>query len=322
MGSLIKRLVFLFSQGPVAIFVTMGVFILLIAMLLRVPSLLLLLLACLPLIYYIIVPLLSVRPKQLAAVADDYIQEILNNTSKEFCLILRPFGVDGDTIIHRRGGNSWLSKLIDIFAPLKIPTTVEQVIVKVVKEFFNCETVALVDPGTRVISNSPRYLAAESGSWQLTVDLLLRRTLVAFLILHPQKQLTSSVKWEVDRVVSLGLVERFVIVLPPPDRANYMGAYEALKQLDNIFPALQRVPTSAFVVLPCSYETVLYWFRPRPRGNEEVEVNEALYSSAINQCLVKVKNEALSYSYSQKYPYWSKRIKSIKLERNRKRVTS
>lgn len=320
MGSLVKKLVFMLSQGPLVINMILGLFYLIIATLLGVPVWIVLLLASLAFIYYVIDPLLSVRPKQLATVADHYIEDILNDTSKEFCLILRPFGVDGDTIIHSYGWNNLL---------LKIPKTVEEVIVNVVNNLFNCETIALVDPNTRVISNSPRYIAAESDSWQSTIDLLLRRTLVAFLILHPQKQLTSSVRWEVDRVISLGLAERFVIVLPPPDRDDYMGAYEALKQLEDIFPALQNVPIGAFVVLLCSFETVRYWFHLPSSGDEEVdeateegEVSEATYLSALSQCLIKVKNETLSCSHSQKYPHWNKRIKSIKLDRKSKRVSS
>jgi hypothetical protein len=320
MRSLIKKLVFMFSQVHVVIALILGVLILFIAMVVGAPILLIFLLAFLVLIYYVIAPLLSFRPKQLAEVADHFIENIINDTSKEFCLILRPFGVDGDTIIQSYWLNSLLNKQINRLSSYRIPKTVEQVIVKVVDDTFNCETIALVDPSTRVISNSPRYIAAESDSWQLTIDLLLRRTLVAFLILHPQKQLTSSVRWEVNRVISLGLVERFVIVLPPPDRADYIGAHEALKQLEDIFPALQQVSIGAFVVLPCSFETVRYWFHQRPNGDEEV--NEATYLSALNQCLMEVKNAALPRSHSLKYPYWNKRIRSIKLDRSSKRAIS
>jgi hypothetical protein len=215
--------------------------------------------------------------------------------------------------------SSLQGKSKDRFASFKIPKTVEQVIVNVVNNFFHCETVALVDPNTRVIMNSPKYIAADSNSWQLTIDLLLRRTLVAFLILHPEQQLTRSVIWEVERVVSLGLLKRFVIVLPPPDRTDYTGAYETLKRLEGIFPALQCVPFGAFIVRTSSFETVRYWFRLRAsRG----KVNEATYLSALSQCLIEVMNNALHYPHSLRYPYWNKRIRSIKLERNSKRVIS
>jgi len=312
MESLIKKLIFLCRQGPFVIFLICGVLVLCLAMLLGMPLLLLFLVALVPSIYYVIAPLLSVRPKLLAEVADDYIKNIKNDTSREFCLILRPFGVDGDTIIPTRGWNNFLSKQMDRFTPLKIPKTVEQIIVKAVKELFNCETVALVDPNVRVMSNSPRYIAAENDRWQLTIDLLLRRTLVAFLILHPQKQLTGSVWWEVDCIVRLGLAHRFVIVLPPPDRIEYEGAYEALQQLREIFPGLLQVPFGAFVVLACSCESVRYWFHLHPNGDEEV--SEATYLSALKQCLMTVKNEVLYGPHSQKYRHWNKRIRSIKLD--------
>src|SRR6185503_5426379 len=81
MESLIKKLIFLCRQGPFVIFLICGVLVLCLAMLLGMPLLLLFLVALVPSIYYVIAPLLSVRPKLLAEVADDYIKNIKNDTS-------------------------------------------------------------------------------------------------------------------------------------------------------------------------------------------------------------------------------------------------
>lgn len=320
MESLVKKLIFLCRQGPFVIYLICGVCVIFIATLFRAPVLLLLLCALLPLLYYVIAPLFSIRPKQAAEAADDFIERLKFDHSKEFCLILRPFGVDGDTIIHTRGWNNFLSRQIDRFGRVRIPKTVEQIIVKAAKDQLNCETIALVDPNVRVISNSPTYMATENDRWQLTIDSLLRRTLVAFLILHPKKGLTGSVRWEVNRVHSVGLAHRFVIVLPPPDRLDYEGAYEALQQLDDIFPAVSQVPFGAFVVRPCSCGLVRYW--RHQRANDEEEVEEATYLDAFSQCLMEIKDEALSCSHSQKYRHWDKRIRSIRLDRKGRRVVS
>lgn len=82
MGSLVKKLIFLCLQGPFVIFLIFGVLVLCLAMLFGMPLILLFLVALVPLIYYVIAPLLSVRPKQLAEVAEDYIKNLQNDTSR------------------------------------------------------------------------------------------------------------------------------------------------------------------------------------------------------------------------------------------------
>jgi len=300
MGSIIRRFFFLWSlQAAVALFFT----IVLASSELNFVSILVL--ARLAVVWfgflvYLVIFLFSVNGKGWVGSAEEYVSYV-NSSQAEYCLILRPFGADGFIPIRANPPADTLLRVlmrISGWGSWKMSKTVEQIIDETVIDVLNCETVALVDPKLKFVPSSPRFISTDNFSWQRNIELLLKRALVVFLILPPQKRVTSSVRWEVERIVALGLAGRFIIVLPPSNHSNYRNSYESAKELADLFPAIDRMPDNAIVLWTYSDLEALCW-----RGKVKKKIGELTYVSGLNYALTRIKSEMNECPLPQRYQY-------------------
>jgi hypothetical protein len=246
--------------------------------------------------------LFSVNMKGSVGSAEEYVSYI-NTCQAEYCLILRPFGADGFIPIRANPPADRLSHvMMRIFGlgSWKMSKTVEQIIAETVSNVLNCETVALVDPKLKLVPSSPKFISTNNSSWQRIIELLLKRAVVVFLILPPQKTVTTSVRWEVERIAALGLTGRFIIVLPPPNHSNYRNSYESAQELADLFPVIHTMPDKVVVLWPHSNLKALCW---QGQVRKRDKVGELTYVLGLNYALTRIKSEMKECPLPQRYQY-------------------
>jgi hypothetical protein len=137
----------------------------------------------------------SARTQPYAEVLDRLVQ-----SDEEYCLILRPFGSDGEIVVpHSTPGAA----------------TIEQVISRAARKSLGLRTYAIVDQGRRLAPPGPTYLRAPNDEWQLAVRTLIRRAHSIVLVLPPGQEIRDSFRWEINQLAGHRLQSRVTIVLPP-----------------------------------------------------------------------------------------------------------
>lgn len=140
----------------------------------------------------------------------------LVRSQEEFCLLLRPFGEDGQIIspvrLNARPGTPLAQAL---FFPATV--TLEQMIASIVKNTLGLRTFGLVDSKFLLAPPGPHWLRATPGEqgWKQPVQALIERAHTIFLILPPGQKIRDAVKWEIRQITYKGLQNRVVIVVPP-----------------------------------------------------------------------------------------------------------
>lgn len=233
--------------------------------------------------------------------AEDYVSYI-RNSQAEYCLILRPFGADGFIPLRTNPPATRFSRTMMRISGLgawKMSKTIEQIIGETVTNVFNCETVALVDPNLKLVPSSPKFISTDNSSWQTVIERLLKRALVVFLILPPQKKITGSVLWEVERIARWGLVGRFVIVLPPPNHSRYRNSYESAKDLVVLFPIIHLLTDKSIIIFPSMRDPMIWEAKPKKKET----IGEFTYVAGLNHTLTRIKSELKGCPFPQRYQY-------------------
>lgn len=142
-------------------------------------------------------------------------QEVLGplvGSQEEYCLILRPFGSDGEVALS----HAWFGA-----------STMEQAIARSARKALGLKTYALVDQDRRLAPPGPVWMRSPHDQWQGAVRTLIRRAHSIVLILPPGQGIRDALKWEIDQITQHGLQTRLVLVLPPAQvyRAEYPRAF-------------------------------------------------------------------------------------------------
>jgi hypothetical protein len=147
-------------------------------------------------------------------------QEVLTPllaSAEEFCLVLRPFGQDGETFLRKYRRSKRDIRHVDQF-PYADILTMEQVIARSARQALRLDTYALVDQNRKLAPPGPVYVRAPDESWQEAVLALVQRAHSIILWLAPGQDLRASFHWEVEQIVQARRQFRTIIVLPPPDQ--------------------------------------------------------------------------------------------------------
>ena len=186
---------------------------------------------------------LPVRAKWSTEVVDPLVE-----SGDEYCLILRPFGYDGEVILpvlppaatedipwHRRPGAA--QGLVQRTKPL------EQVIAESVRDACRMRTYSVVDQGIAFAPPGPTYLRARDDGWHLPVHRLVARAHTILVLLPPDVPIGRGLEWEMTQIAYLGLQSRVVFVLPPPDNHSDQGCPPA-HRLFYLMALLRHGPTA------------------------------------------------------------------------------
>ena len=130
-------------------------------------------------------------------------------SAEEYCLLLRPFGSDGEVVLPYGYRPWWLP------SSLGWTVTLEQVVASAARKSLGLKVYALVDQGRLLAPPGPVYLRSPHDQWQTVTQILIRRAHSIVIILAPGQEIRTSFQWEIDQIAQHNLKERVTIVLPP-----------------------------------------------------------------------------------------------------------
>ncbi len=201
----------------------------------------------------------------------DEILPLLERSEREYCLVLRPFGRDGEVILpvdiparkavpnaglsednpttrteHARGTTVRTAPIPNrdaktFFTP---NTTMEQVVVTAARAALGLETYGLVNQKVLFAPPGLTYMRASDDDWKCVAQRLIRRAHSIVLILPPGRETGAGFTWEVEQIVHYGKASRVVIVLPPCDQ-DVRARPEALLAANLLLLLLERSGTRA-----------------------------------------------------------------------------
>ncbi|HEY6794678.1 MAG TPA: hypothetical protein VI248_08345 [Kineosporiaceae bacterium] len=137
----------------------------------------------------------------------------LVTSRKEFALLLRPFGHDGEVLLLTGGRDGRASRWAGSL-------TLEQVVSTAVRDVLGLDTYAVVDSALTLAPPGPVYLRAQHSEWKVPVRALIRRAHTVFILLPPGQDLRPSLAWEVAEIVRAGRQDRVIVVMPPSRRGD------------------------------------------------------------------------------------------------------
>jgi hypothetical protein len=155
----------------------------------------------------------------------------------------------------------------------------------------------LVDPALKILPRSPRYISSDNFEWRDVVEALLRRALVTILILSPGQSVREPLRWELRRAVELGLLGRLLLVLPPPGTEGHTAALAALRDLNDILPALGESESNWIVIFPLD-DRRYRWFEVTSPS-----VADKTYYDTVSEILAGIAASLTGLTFAQRYPY-------------------
>jgi hypothetical protein len=166
----------------------------------------------------------------------------LLESREEFCLLLRPFGSDGEVLVMYEPLRAKPQRWRFTPAGLVTPTlTLEQVVATAARSALGVRAYAMVDTDLTLAPPGPVYLRAPHAEWKIPAGELIRRAHTIAVLLPPQQSLRASMEWELQEIVRRQRQSRVVIVLPPLHRRRYDHA-RARTQAALLLAALEGAP--------------------------------------------------------------------------------
>jgi hypothetical protein len=249
----------------------------------------------------------------------------LVNSTTEFCLVLRPFGRDGMTLVPkvkfmRRG------YAIRALFGLRANTTMEQIVTAAARTARRLPTYAIVDTNVSTAPPGLTFLSTPDDDWQMVADQLISRAHTIVLIVPTNARSGAGFRWEVERIVDRGLQSRVLVVLPPPvrrrrpDRDALIEARAIISQLSGATAQLHVAgapssltavfPDDALVVRPIIHaRAARYWFPVAPkrtlilrRQRRKILVSDITYHTSLVPAICEIEAEMLDWSFQARYP--------------------
>jgi len=235
---------------------------------------------------------------------------------EEFCLLLRPFGSDGEVIVPFVRGRP-TDKLR--FVPLGTVTptmTLEQVVSRVARKHLGMAAYAMVDQDRTLAPPGPIYMRSPHSEWKKPASALIRRAHTIAILLPPGQDLRDALEWELQEIIRLRRQSRVIIVLPPSDRREYdhaktrrqagvlLAALEGLPSgLRNVSTQrvehyLTQLPEQALVVKVCKDNGALFWYSEPRRWRK---VASDTYTGALEEALDANEQEFAGRGFSARY---------------------
>ncbi|MGM1065208.1 hypothetical protein [Saccharothrix sp. Mg75] len=156
----------------------------------------------------------------------------LRDSAEEFCLLLRPFGHDGATVLHRGRATGILS----------VGATLEEIVALSIERVLNVPTYAVVDQDLKFATPGPIYMHAPNNDWKRHVrELIVGAQFIVLMLPEGQKSsdIRSSFAWELEQITHFGLQSRVILVLPPKRKSDNGQAHRvALHQACVILAAM------------------------------------------------------------------------------------
>lgn len=230
----------------------------------------------------------------------------LVGSSEEYCLILRPFGSDGEIVLPYSFGGAM---------------TIEQVVARSARKALGVKAYAVVDQDRRLAPPGPAYVRISHSQWRPVVLQLIRRAHSIVIILPPGQGIRESLKWEIDQLTQHELQSRVILVVPPDrlypvdyDRAfanacvlaatleGFAGSVDDVDPLrvhDLELTAPPRTHVMKYIRSGKTVHPQLHWWYANRRRVAWIR----FYLHALFQAFITVKRELSSLGFDARYPY-------------------
>jgi hypothetical protein len=168
-----------------------------------------------------------------ASAVVDYDKVLLSllYSNEEYCVVLRPFGHDGEIIVpadRTRARLRGYNKTV----------TMEQVAALAVRSTLNLETYGFVDQGVRLAPPGLTFMRVPHDEWRFVAVGIIRRAHSIVLLLPPGRDMGAGFMWEIEQIVKYGLQSRVIVVLPPYDQ-DVRAHQEAIRQTGVVMTLLE-----------------------------------------------------------------------------------
>jgi hypothetical protein len=138
----------------------------------------------------------------------------LVRSEREYCLVLRPFGRDGEVIIPKASPKGRVGIPLTFFTRNE---TMEQLVAAAARSALGLETYGIVDQDILFAPPGVTFIRVPNNEWKMVAQFLIRRAHTIVLILHPGQEMREGFAWEIEQIVRYGMQSRVVIALPPCD---------------------------------------------------------------------------------------------------------
>jgi hypothetical protein len=237
----------------------------------------------------------------------------LASSTQEFCLILRPFGREGQVIVP----NTRRDDVLDRWANPNL--SLEQVVALAARTALGHPTYAIVGHASFHAPPGPTYLRVPDPEWQRVARRLIARAHSIVLLLPSDPDVRAGFSWEVEQIVRAGVRHRVIMVLPPPDQ-DADGHRAALQRASLLLAALggsgRQDDVDSFtiyeyelqlavgtVVLKCTRGGRVYaWSVRTPRRRSREIVATTSYVPALAEAIADTERELLGLGFHVRYP--------------------
>ncbi|SDC37483.1 hypothetical protein SAMN05660690_1167 [Geodermatophilus telluris] len=258
--------------------------------------------------------------------------EPLVTSDREYCLVLRSFGEDGQIVLPRESRRGRVGLAYGLTPNL----TMEQVVATAVSESLRMPTYAIVDQSVTLAPPGLTFVRVADDQWKAVVSRLIRRAHTVVLLLGRDKEIGAGFAWEIEHLVQSGISSRVVLTLPPPDQDEY-SHQRALHQAAVLLALLtstgdlsglerfrvleyeMQLPPTTLVVATTETSAIRLWHlkdsATTPRAGlwnrvkayrGPVHVTNLQYKGAMSEALAETEKQLRGNSFSARYPLGSR----------------
>jgi hypothetical protein len=260
----------------------------------------------------------------------------LVQSDEEFCLVLRPFGSDGQVILPKtRKKKNGDGRLAGRGAFIQ-NVTMEQVVATAVRAALGLRTYAVVDQSVAVAPPGLTFMRVPNDAWKGVADRLIRRAHSIVLIVPPGGAIGTGFAWEIEQIVHYAMQARVLIVLPTdeaalgPDRDALRTATDLLVLLEDSDARADQARTAAHqeelplpdntlvvkcYVYACDARTCGVVRRTAPpsgrrakrqlrlEARRKLGVGDDVYGSCLRFALEATESELSEWGFDSRYPW-------------------
>lgn len=242
----------------------------------------------------------TINTQKNSSQANSFISEI-DRKREDICLILRPFGSDGNIQVKNENFITHLFPNISI--------TIEEIIREKFNEY-NYRVVAVKNPNQFInIRNIDNIEVQDIRNWKKDVEKLITRSAYIIFIFPSKSALTNSVRWEIMTSINKGLIPRILFIFPPRDKKTSFNTINELFSLINKKNNIDNDILHAIYSfhLKSKEEYNIHYIKGKKfyeKRKIQINLTKTYYESAIEDFLIFSHRNLKEMSFFQKYPYY------------------
>jgi len=230
----------------------------------------------------------------------------LLRSEREYCLILRAFGRDGEIIVPATTARG---RTVDLWG-FRENVTVEQLVARAAGDALGVDAYGIVDQSVAFAPPGVRFIRASNDEWKRVAQRLIRRAHSIVLIVAAGHDVRDGLAWEIDQVVRYRRRSRVILVLPPP-QPDHRGHERAHRQAAVLLAMLAAPASAADARASLSGETLIakcetigireWGLLPDDPRQRKAVVSDASYLPGLVEAFQCIERELSTRSFHRRY---------------------